>query len=344
MTVVNGTTQNSTAAWTAAGIAQGNTLINLNNQYLNSCTNIGEVGNLDAIVINGGTPGHFPPGCYYRAGAMNIAVSATVNLDGAGTYIFKSTGGAVTTGANSAVVLNGASACDVFWTPVAATTLGANSTFKGTVIDAAGITIGDTVAWLGRALAYGGTITSNGALVSTSNTITVPACTNPASVTVTKVVVNNNGRTKVVSDFPLFVGAAGVASGILNNFAPGTYAITETLDPAYAQTFSGSCASGSITLASDGNYACTITNDDIPTTPQSGSSHRSTNVVTSTTVTVVTATTTPFVAPPFFVIPSLPNTGLPPESSLTFKTLLTYLGILSLISASAILILQKRKS
>lgn len=70
-----------------------------------------------------------------------------MTLDGAGTYIFRPTGALGTT-AGSSVILNGASECDVFWAPTAATTLGANSTFIGTVIDAAGITIGNTVNWL----------------------------------------------------------------------------------------------------------------------------------------------------------------------------------------------------
>jgi hypothetical protein len=79
--------------------------------------------------------------------------------------------GALTTAANSVVTLaGGASACDVFWTPTAATTLGANSTFVGTDIDASGITIGSTVTWEGRALAFGGTVSTD------VDTITAPTC------------------------------------------------------------------------------------------------------------------------------------------------------------------------
>ena len=339
ITVINGTTENTTAVWTAAGIAQGAALTNLNNQYLNSCTNIGETGNLDAIVINGGTPGHFPPGCYYRAGAMNIVANGIVNLDGAGTYIFKSTGGAVTTGANSSVVLNGASACDVFWTPVAAVTLGDNSIFKGTVLDAAGITIGSAgpVDWVGRALAYGGTVTTNG-----TTTIAVPTCTNPASLTVTKIVSNHNGRTKVVSDFPLFVGATSVISSILNNFAAAAYAITETTNVNYVQSFSGDCdANGNITLSAGGNYNCTITNNDVASPRPSGGTQ---TIFATTTVVTTVATTTPFIAPPHFFIPALPNTGLAPDNQMSVTSFFTYLGLLVLVSASTLLLLQKRKA
>lgn len=341
ITVINGTTENTTAVWTAAGIAQGAALTNLNNQYLNSCTNIGETGNLDAIVINGGTPGHFPPGCYFRAGAMNIVANGTVNLDGAGTYIFKSTGDAITTAASSTVALNnGASACDVFWIPVAATSLGATSVFKGTVLDAAGITIGNNVAWSGRALAYGGTVTSN--VATGPNTINVPTCSNPASLTVTKIVNNHNGRTKVVSDFPLFAGTTSVISGILNNFAAAAYAITETNNVNYVQSFSGDCdANGNITLSAGGNYNCTITNNDVASPRPSGGTQ---TIFATTTVVTTVATTTPFIAPPHFFIPALPNTGLAPDNQMSVTSFFTYLGLLVLVSASTLLLLQKRKA
>jgi uncharacterized repeat protein (TIGR01451 family) len=163
--VVTGTTYPNNAVYNQAGTDQGVALANLNGQ---ACTLLG-AGALNAINIGGG-PGHFTPGCYYRAGAIDITANTTVYLDGNGIYIFKSTGGAITTGASSTVTLTGgASDCDVFWIASGATTLGATSNFVGTVIDAAGITIGDVVTWAGRALAYGGTVTANGL-----HTITAP--------------------------------------------------------------------------------------------------------------------------------------------------------------------------
>jgi len=140
------------------------------------CTPI--TGTLDAVDIDGVGPivaGHFTPGCYSITGAMNITATTKIYLDGTGTYIFRSSG-ALTTGANSEVVLNSASACDVFWAPVGAASLGATSIFKGTIIDAAGISIGDTVNLEGRALAFGGTVGTN------HDTIIVPtSCTVPPS-------------------------------------------------------------------------------------------------------------------------------------------------------------------
>ena len=108
--------------------------------------------------------------------AMNVTATTNVTLSGAGIYIFRP-GGALNTGANSRVLLaGGACASDIYWAPVGATTIGASAalsptpTFVGNILDAAGITIGHFAHLSGRALAFGGTVTTD------ANTITVPTC------------------------------------------------------------------------------------------------------------------------------------------------------------------------
>lgn len=151
------------------GLDQATALANLNSQ---SCVSIGAAVALNAISIGGGAPGVFPPGCYSTTGAMSITAGTSVTLSGNGVYIFRS-GGGVTTGANSSIVLaNGACASDVYWTPIAAATLGASSSFTGTIIAAAGISIGHFTSLVGRALAFGGTVLTD------ADTVEVPAnCT-----------------------------------------------------------------------------------------------------------------------------------------------------------------------
>jgi hypothetical protein len=84
-----------------------------------------------------------------------------------------------------------------------------------------------------------------------------------AKLKVTKVVVNNNGGTKTVTDFPLFVNGDSVASGEERQYAPGTYTVTETTDTDYVGTFSGDCnAAGQVTLAAGNQKHCILTNDD----------------------------------------------------------------------------------
>ena len=68
--------------------------------------------------------------------------------------------GALSTTAGSTFTLtNGASACNVFWTPNGDTTIAANSYFIGTVIPVAqDIYVLSTAVWTGRALTFGHTV------------------------------------------------------------------------------------------------------------------------------------------------------------------------------------------
>ena len=169
---ISGTTTTPCAPVT--GVDQGLALADVLGQ---ACTSLGAGAiALDSVVIGSNAPGVIPPGCYSSGGAMNVTLSTTVTLDGAGVYIFRP-GGALNSGDNSSVVLaNGACAGNVFWAPVGATTLGANAalsatpTFVGNILDAAGITIGHFANLSGRALAFGGTVTTD------ADTITVPTC------------------------------------------------------------------------------------------------------------------------------------------------------------------------
>jgi len=86
-------------------------------------------------------------------------------------------------------------------------------------------------------------------------------------LTVTKVVVNDNGGTKVIADFPLFVDQTSVTSGVQNGFNVGAYIVSETGDSGYAATITGDCdAQGNVSLALADVKSCTITNNDIPAT------------------------------------------------------------------------------
>ena len=204
------------------------------------------------------------PGVYCIAAAASIGTGG-ITLNGAGTYIFRITG-AFTTVNNSVVTLTGgASTCNVFWVPTAATTLGANTTFEGTVIDNANaITVGAHTMWVGRAWSLGaGTVTTGGNDTIDAVSVTVPTCSAP-QLTVTKTVINNNGGTKTVSDFPLFIDGVGVSSGVVNTTTVGSHTVSETADSGYTTIISGDCAeNGTISLALGEVKTCTITNDDI---------------------------------------------------------------------------------
>ncbi len=82
-------------------------------------------------------------------------------------------------------------------------------------------------------------------------------------LTVNKIVINHGG-TKVASDFgPFFAGQDEVVLGEASLLPDGTYAVSETADPEYAQTFSGDCdANGMITIEAHSTVSCTITNEE----------------------------------------------------------------------------------
>ena len=192
-----------------------------------ACTPI--IGPLEGVVIGALPPGTFPPGCYTSVGALNISANGIVNLLGNGVFVFRSTGGAITTGANSVVNLSG-SACagNVFWTAPGLTTLGGTSTFAGTILDAAGVTLGLGANLTGRALAFPATVTTNGA-----NTITVPgACAALAAPTVTIAKVSNFPNTFG------FTGTNGIAAQGITTVTPNVAVSgpTQTLTTAGVST------------------------------------------------------------------------------------------------------------
>lgn len=173
---VSGTTHIADSTYTQAGTDQGSALSTLNAQTCDF--NFGSATDLSLL----SQP--LTAGVYCITGAMSIGTGG-ITL-GSGTYIFRSSG-ALNTVANS--IISGGGPCDIFWTPGGATTLGANSTFKGTDIDNSGITIGSTVTWGGRALAFGGTISTD------TDTITVPTCSTPSTPSSSNTSSNNNASS-----------------------------------------------------------------------------------------------------------------------------------------------------
>jgi len=167
---VNGKTHIADSVYNQAGIDQNTALSALSSQ---PCTFTFAPGNIDlASDTTHGVVGVYAPGVYCIDGAASVGGGGTITLTGGGTYIFRMDG-ALTTSDNSIVTLaGGASACDVWWTPTAATTLGADSTFVGNDIDASGITIGSNVNWTGRALAFGGTVSTTSDTIDASSCIT----------------------------------------------------------------------------------------------------------------------------------------------------------------------------
>ncbi len=151
-------------------------------------------------------------------------------------------------------------------------TVGGNTVSSGTTVDVnanapialneAGLTGYEFVSISGSGCptSLGGTVTLN---ENQSLTCTITNNDIQPTLTVTKVVVNDNGGTAVVANFPLLVNATSVTSGAQNGFNVGNYIVSETNQPGYTGVITGDCdASGNISLALADNKSCTITNND----------------------------------------------------------------------------------
>ena len=96
------------------------------------------------------------PGAYAWTGAVSITGN-DVTLDGQGNtnavWILRTTGALTIDAGKKVVLINGAQPSNIFWVVAGDTALGANSVFKGNILDAGAITLGAGAALNGRAFA-----------------------------------------------------------------------------------------------------------------------------------------------------------------------------------------------
>jgi len=257
-----------------------------------------------------------------------------------GVYIFKS---ATTFTVSANFSITGGDVCDVWWKLGTAADLGVGSAIMGNILAGTSINMQTGASLQGRALAQA-------AVTLDSNTIS--GCTTPTpktALTINKIVINDNLGDSVVADFPLFVGAIAVISGVLNTFDPNTYVVSETNVSGYTSSFSGDCdANGSITLVDGDIKTCTITNNDIQqsTSGSSGSRRRSTtSPIILNIVPVLPSNSSPVVnilpsnsSPVVNIVPTLPSTGVGPSNT-NIPLIVISLGIFS----SVFLYLARKK-
>ncbi|MFA6526349.1 MAG: ice-binding family protein [Candidatus Buchananbacteria bacterium] len=217
------------------------------------------------------TPGVY---CFSAAAQLTGTLTLDAQNDPNAVWIFQ-VGSALTIDNSASIVFinggTGTPGCNVFWQVYSAATIGTSATMVGTIIaDTEAITLNTSSTLYGRAISRAAAVTLG------ANTITVPTCVaaaavtassaQPATINVVKTVINDNGRTKTVADFPLFVNGVAVVSGVTNTFpAPGVAnTVTETNDPNYTRTFSGDCdVNGQFNLNPGDNKFCILTNNDI---------------------------------------------------------------------------------
>jgi predicted cobalt transporter CbtA len=97
-------------------------------------------------------------------------------------------------------LVNGAQACNVYWQVGSSATLGANSTFNGTILASASASLGDGVNVQGRILA------STAAVTLINDTVHTPACAPSTGVSAAQLF----GRVGWLAAFVAFATGIGV--------------------------------------------------------------------------------------------------------------------------------------
>jgi hypothetical protein len=128
----------------------------------------------------------------YRAGAMGL--TGTVTLNGQGNanavFIFQASSTLITASSSTVSLIGGAQACNVFWQVGSSATLGSTTKFIGTILAATSISLNNGVSVNGRALAGTGSVT----LIN--DTFTGPTCaTTPGTTVTTQGSSNANAKT-----------------------------------------------------------------------------------------------------------------------------------------------------
>jgi hypothetical protein len=135
------------------------------------------------------------PGVYESASAMQLTGPVTLNAggDASAVFIFQA-GSTLTTASGASVVLEGgAQACNVFWQVGSSATLGSTTSFVGTILALASVTLDSGASVNGRLLAQTGAVTLN------DNTITVPTCAATTGTTTTTTAATTTSTTKPVT-------------------------------------------------------------------------------------------------------------------------------------------------
>jgi Ice-binding-like len=130
---------------------------------------------LSQATIVGYPTGTLPPGVYASPSSMSI-MAGNLTLNGLGnpqsTFVFQMASSLTTTlnGAASGniILINGASACNIYWQVGSSATLG-GATFYGDVFALSSITLTSSASFAGRALARNGSVT-----IATASLITNP--------------------------------------------------------------------------------------------------------------------------------------------------------------------------
>ena len=169
------------------------------------------------------------PDVYCQPGVTTLTGNLTLDAQGDPNAIFIiKVGGTFTTAASSKVILaNSASLCNVFWHVTGAIVLGANSTFGGTIVGNAAVTLND------GALITGRVFTTDGAVSLTNNSVNIAVLPEASEIFASGAITFCSGGSVVLS---------GNSNGVWTN-AESTPSITVNSSDDYFVTNSNAFCS-----------------------------------------------------------------------------------------------------
>ena len=182
-------------------------------------TVIGDLGSQPAPLVAG----------VYANSASDLTLNGTLTLDGQGdpnaVFIFQSARGLIVGNSSTVSLVNGASACNVFWQVTSSATLGTSASFRGTIMALTSISLATGAIVDGRVLARNGAVTLQGNTVGNAQCVigtAVPTATpTPQATRVpTGAVASGDGSTSgggtndsqgFLAGAMLFAGVGGAA-------------------------------------------------------------------------------------------------------------------------------------
>ena len=293
------------------------------------------------------------PGVYDVAATT---LNGTLTLDGAGVYIFRSTSSITTSGGGSMNLINGATACNVFWQIPTSMTIGVGSHIEGTIItDTALISLATNASLKGRALSRTTQVTLD------SNQITEPTCALPPAVTLAGggsgsdywlllplIHVTKTASPSILSEGPGSVTYTYVVTNV-GKSALNTVWVTDNKCSPVAYVSGDLNTDFLLGLDEAWTYRCTKTVSQTETNIATAHGYaNSTDVYDTASTTVAVYTPTPAAVITTVVgqvlgtsTPLFPNTGFPPKSESNPWNILITVGVFALVTGLAVVISRR---
>ncbi len=191
------------------------------------------------------------PGVYCFTASAQLTGALTLN--GAGVYIFQIATTLTTAIGSSVLPINGAQQSDVFWQIGSSATLGASTTFNGTIIALTSITLNNGATVSGRTFARTGTVTLDSNTVSVFPIISVVKSVTPFSDPVN---VTTNPKAIPGSEMAYNITVTNSGLGTVDN---GTTIITDIIPANMSMCVSLICNTPTVVFSCSAAPPCGLT-------------------------------------------------------------------------------------